>query len=109
MDGFREGHRLHGVARLLDWQLLHRAQGMRDVANFLASAVAPDVRRQNDEMFLTRYRDVLSECGVRDAPSAAELRISVSEHRTKICRRVADSLWAFGPGPETGGMTCWIS
>jgi hypothetical protein len=62
-----------GVVRLLDWQLVHRAHGMRDVATFLASGLPIEVRRAHDRDLLERYRVALAEAGVPDPPSAAAL------------------------------------
>ncbi len=60
--------------RLLDWQLVHRAHGARDLANFLASALATDLRRRHELELLERYCDELARLRVPGVPSVGQLR-----------------------------------
>jgi hypothetical protein len=51
---------------LLDWQVIYRAPGMRDVAYFLTHSVPTDVRRAHADEFLQIYLDTLAAGGVTD-------------------------------------------
>jgi hypothetical protein len=62
-----------GAVRLLDWQLVHRAHGMRDVSTFLAAGPPVALRRAHERDLLARYRATLADEGVAHAPSVAEL------------------------------------
>lgn len=53
-----------GAVGLLDWQLAQRAQGMRDVAYFLASSLPIAVRREHDRSLVALYLRALAERGV---------------------------------------------
>ena len=63
VDGERTG--------FLDWAMVARAPGMRDIAYFLCNSVPPEVRRQNERELLARYREVLAEHGVDLDPELA--------------------------------------
>lgn len=51
---------------VLDWQSFAYGVGATDVAYFLAGALAPEVRRQNEPELLQLYLDTLVEHGVTD-------------------------------------------
>ena len=87
LDLWDEGERtlIHGDAHMgnlfvddgrtgfLDWAMVSRSPGMRDVAYFCCNSVPPDVRRAHEGALLDRYRDVLASHGVRfDADAAFE-------------------------------------
>jgi hypothetical protein len=55
-----------GTVGLLDWQVIYRAPGMRDVAYFLTHSVPTDVRRAHADEFLQIYLDTLAAGGVTD-------------------------------------------
>ena len=56
----------------LDWQLVRIGEGIGDVAYFLATALTPETRRENELDLLTRYQQVLAGEGVA-APDVASL------------------------------------
>jgi Ecdysteroid kinase-like family len=60
-----------GGAGLLDWQVVFRGPGLREVAYFVVSALEPEVRRTHEQELLTRYRERLRERGV-EAPGEAD-------------------------------------
>jgi len=53
-----------GVPGLLDWQMVRVGEGIGDVAYFLATALAPEVRRQHEMKLLAHYQDSLAKKGV---------------------------------------------
>lgn len=55
---------LPGAVGLLDWQLAQRAQGMRDVAYFLANSLPISVRRAHERDLIALYLRTLAERGV---------------------------------------------
>jgi len=59
-----------GVSGLFDWQEVHRMNGIREVAYFIASAFSPERRRKHEHDLLTLYRDTLAVHGVHEVPSA---------------------------------------
>jgi aminoglycoside phosphotransferase (APT) family kinase protein len=61
-----------GSVGLLDWQVLYRAPGMRDVAYFLTHSVPTEVRRAHIDRFLQSYLDTLAANGVVDVPSLSQ-------------------------------------
>jgi hypothetical protein len=58
---------LPGAVGLLDWQLVQRAQGMRDVAYFLANSLPIAVRREHERALIALYLRTLAEHGVTPA------------------------------------------
>jgi aminoglycoside phosphotransferase (APT) family kinase protein len=56
VDGGRTG--------FYDWAVASRFPGMRDVSYFLCNSLPSDVRRAEEEAFLTRYREALAGHGV---------------------------------------------
>ncbi|MGV0656641.1 phosphotransferase [Mycolicibacterium thermoresistibile] len=61
-----------GSVGLLDWQVLYRAPGLRDVAYFLVTSVPTEVRRAHGDELLQTYLDSLAEHGVEEVPSLAQ-------------------------------------
>ena len=61
-----------GHAGFLDWGLVARTTGMRDVTHFLASGFDTELRRREERDLLRRYRDELLRREV-DPPSPEEL------------------------------------
>jgi aminoglycoside phosphotransferase (APT) family kinase protein len=55
----------------LDWQVLARAPGLRDVAYFLCNSLPSELREQHEESLLAHYLDGLRAAGV-DPPSPQE-------------------------------------
>ncbi|MBM4267712.1 MAG: hypothetical protein FJ144_14060 [Deltaproteobacteria bacterium] len=49
----------------LDWAVLSRAPGMRDVSYFLCNSIPPDVRRANEKDLIDLYCGTLAEAGCR--------------------------------------------
>ncbi len=52
----------------LDWAMLARAPGIRDVAYVLANSTPTGIRRAHERALLTRYREILAEHGI-DMPA----------------------------------------
>lgn len=61
-----------GTVGLLDWQVLYRAPGMRDVAYFLTHSVPTGVRQAHIDEFVQTYIDTLNAHGVADPPSLSQ-------------------------------------
>jgi Phosphotransferase enzyme family len=62
-----------GTSGLFDWQEMHKMNGMREVAYFIAWAFTPEVRADKEKDLLVRYLDVLASHGVGDeTPSLSE-------------------------------------
>lgn len=61
-----------GSVGLLDWQVLYRAPGMRDVAYFLVTSVPIEVRQKHTDELLQIYLDTLATHGAADVPSLAQ-------------------------------------
>jgi len=53
-----------GMPGLLDWQMVRVGEGIGDVAYLLATALAPDVRRQHEQELLSHYQHCLAVRGV---------------------------------------------
>jgi hypothetical protein len=54
---------LPATAGFLDWQLVQRGQGMRDVSYFLANSLPTDVRRVHERALIALYLDALAAGG----------------------------------------------
>jgi hypothetical protein len=52
-----------GVSGLFDWQEVHRMNGLRDVAYFIASAFAPAERARHERDLLGLYLETAAEAG----------------------------------------------
>jgi len=57
---------------LYDWAVISRSPGVRDLAIYLGNSCPAEVRRESEEPWLRRYREVLVESGV-DAPDLGVL------------------------------------
>lgn len=55
-----------GTVGYFDWQVVHRAHGIRDVAYFLATSAPTELRRAHERALIDRYVDRLHEEGVHD-------------------------------------------
>lgn len=53
-----------GRSGLLDWQIAHRGQGLREVAYFLGTGAPIELRRQHEQELLNLYLDTLRSKGV---------------------------------------------
>ena len=57
----------------LDWAVISRAPGIRDVAYVLSASTPTELRRTHEQALLSRYREVLAEHGITlDADTAWE-------------------------------------
>jgi aminoglycoside phosphotransferase (APT) family kinase protein len=61
-----------GSVGLLDWQVLYRAPGMRDVAYFLTHSVPIEVRRAHIDELLRTYLHAVAANGVADVPALSQ-------------------------------------
>ena len=61
-----------GRAGLLDWQIVHRAPGMREVTYSLVWSLPVALRREHEGRLITRYLDGLAAHGVRRPPTNDE-------------------------------------
>ncbi len=52
----------------LDWQVVQRGQGLRDVSYFLANSLSVETRREHDEALIRVYLEALAEAGVPRVP-----------------------------------------
>jgi hypothetical protein len=59
------------VPGFLDWAMVGRASGLRDVAYYCCNSVPAAVRRAHEREWLARYREVLAEEGVTLGEPAA--------------------------------------
>ncbi len=57
----------HGKAGFLDWALVCRTSGMRDLANFMVGSMKPEDREAHQQDLIEGYRQGLVEAGV-EAP-----------------------------------------
>jgi aminoglycoside phosphotransferase (APT) family kinase protein len=64
---------------LLDWALVCRAPGLRDVAYYLCNSLPVEVRRAETPALLTRYLDAVARAGA-PAPTLAEASDALQEH-----------------------------
>ena len=55
---------LPGEVGFLDWQVVQRCQGMRDVSYFLANSIPTELRRQHERDLIALYLATLGERGV---------------------------------------------
>lgn len=61
-----------GSSGLFDWQEVHRMNGLREIAYFIASAFDPDERRTQERDLITLYLETLAAAGTPDVPSYDE-------------------------------------
>ena len=69
---------------LYDWAVISRSPGVRDLAIYLGNSCPAEVRRESEEPWLRRYREVLVESGV-DAP---DLGVLFDRYRRTVLYRV---------------------
>jgi hypothetical protein len=53
-----------GKSGFLDWQVVRRGQGMRDVSYFLVSSLPTELRRTNEKDLIMLYLDSLQDAGI---------------------------------------------
>ena len=58
-----------GRSGLLDWQVIWRGPGLREVSYWMTTGLEPDLRRANEKDLISRYLDGLRSGGVADVPS----------------------------------------
>ncbi|WP_396906411.1 phosphotransferase [Mycolicibacterium phlei] len=58
-----------GRGGLLDWQVIHRGPGIREISYFLTHSVPTELRRQHEESLLKLYLATLAENGVAEPPT----------------------------------------
>jgi hypothetical protein len=61
-----------GRAGLLDWQVVFRTRGVRELSYCLVPALDTDLRRAHERSLLARYLDGLAAAGVKDPPGFDE-------------------------------------
>jgi hypothetical protein len=61
-----------GRAGLLDWQVVFRTRGVREISYCLVPALDTDLRRAHERSLLARYLDGLAAAGVKDPPGFDE-------------------------------------
>lgn len=71
---------LPAAVGFLDWQLVQRGQGMRDVSYFLANSVPVAVRREHERDLITLYLRTLGEHGV----TAPAFDVAWEQHRLHV-------------------------
>ncbi|EUA38609.1 phosphotransferase enzyme family protein [Mycobacterium avium subsp. avium 2285 (R)] len=57
-----------GSSGLLDWQVIWRGPGLREVTYFIISGLEPATRRTHERELIERYLEGLHRAGVSDAP-----------------------------------------
>jgi hypothetical protein len=58
-----------GRSGLLDWQVVWRGPGLREVTYWMTSGLAPDLRRKHERELLERYLEGLHAGGVPEVPT----------------------------------------
>jgi hypothetical protein len=58
-----------GRAGLLDWQVVFRTRGVREISYFVTAALDRDLRRAHERGLIERYLGGLASAGVPDPPS----------------------------------------
>ena len=58
----------------LDWQLVRAGEGISDIAYFLATSLAPEVRRLHEFSLLSRYVQVLLDNGVEGIDVTSQMQ-----------------------------------
>ncbi|MEO9328997.1 phosphotransferase [Gordonia aurantiaca] len=61
-----------GTAGLLDWQVIHRGPGLREVSYMMTHSTPAAIRRGNEEKLLRAYLDTLADEGVENPPTFDE-------------------------------------
>jgi hypothetical protein len=58
-----------GRSGLLDWQVIWRGPGLREVSYWMTTGLEPDTRRTHERDLIARYLEGLRRGGVQDVPS----------------------------------------
>lgn len=88
---------------LIDWQMAMRAPGGGDLAYFLLTNLAPDVRRAHERALIERYAEALVERGVDPAHAdPAALWTGYLEGVLFYCVSFGSSLLTLDPANERG-------
>jgi hypothetical protein len=58
-----------GRAGLLDWQVVFRTRGVREISYLIVPALDPELRRAHERQLVQRYLDGLAAAGVTDPPT----------------------------------------
>lgn len=58
-----------GRGGLLDWQIVHRGAGLREIAYFLGTGAPIELRRRHERELIALYLDALGRHGVRHPPT----------------------------------------
>jgi len=58
-----------GRAGLLDWQVVFRTRGVRELSYLAIPALDRDTRRAHEQDLIRRYLEVLERCGVAEPPT----------------------------------------
>ena len=58
-----------GRSGLLDWQVVWRGPGLREVSYWMTTGLEPEMRRAADRDLIERYLEGLRAGGVQDAPA----------------------------------------
>ena len=58
-----------GRAGLLDWQVLFRTRGVREISYLTIPALERETRRAHERELIRRYLEVLAQCGVAEPPT----------------------------------------
>jgi aminoglycoside phosphotransferase (APT) family kinase protein len=93
-----------GRAGLLDWQVVQRGQGIRDVAYFAINSLEVEDRRSWEDELLDLYRETLAEAGIAGPGTGRdELRERYRGHALYVW--ISASVTAATPGlqPEAVG------
>ncbi|MHB8695046.1 MAG: phosphotransferase [Solirubrobacteraceae bacterium] len=61
-----------GTVGLLDWQVVHRVSGLRDLSYFMTSSLPVTLRRDHERELVGRYLERLRQAGVTAPPSFDE-------------------------------------
>jgi hypothetical protein len=59
----------NGRSGLLDWQVVWRGPGLREVSYWMTTGLEPEVRRDHERDLIARYLEGLRAGGVQDVPS----------------------------------------
>jgi hypothetical protein len=58
-----------GGAGLLDWQVVFRTRGVREISYLVAPTLDRATRRAHEQDLIRRYLEVLAQCGVAEPPT----------------------------------------
>jgi hypothetical protein len=69
-----------GKVGLLDWQVIRRGQGMRDVSYFMVQSLATETRRDHEKELIRLYLDSLGSAGV----TGLDFETAWFQHRSHV-------------------------